>query len=73
MKTAKQLKEAANRVTYYRFSPDEMQAFIDQLCREQREIIMKAINDSHYSGHRTEPLTINEIAGILLNAPKPTT
>lgn len=76
--TAKELKEAArfgegprSRRKGYKFYDDEMQAFIDRLCKEQREIIMKAINDSHYSGHRTEPLTINEIAEILLNAKQP--
>jgi len=44
--TASELKEKAKRMdkyhTHYDFIPDEMQAFIDQICLEQRENCLKA-------------------------------
>lgn len=83
MKTAKQIKEAAKVVHHtnlakmitkvsYIFTPDEMQAFEDAICREQKYEIWEPTMNSMIMDE-LGPEWREYLEQLINNAPKPTT
>lgn len=64
--TAAELKRRAFKQSafpfHYYFTPDEMQAFIDQVCKEQKEICAVSVSPN---------FDVQDLGYKILNAPKP--
>ena len=51
---------------YYVFEPEELQKFISQLCKEQRELCAEAIQEKNYYSN-----IHGEVYKEIINAPQP--